>query len=343
MKSNIELDRRKVLGTVGGLAAAGSGLALFTGESAATASVGIKAGNPQKLKNDRGDLSRVTIDPTFRVEWENFDEAIGKVFYVIEAKLGKKNQGGTYHPIFRSTPWLTGDTLQGVDASDPGTSGHLEYVDPLSKILNRSTNARNASNEDPRPLPRPVEVVNEHGRPDYESADFGYAGGVTAESYVNGLSVGSADDAEQNLDLPLVNNFPGAESGYYGAAADTSAFDDDNEQAGPTKNFVTLRYTFAFYTVNQSLVNATGDSVGEGVLSDVRHVREDNQGHSLLVMNGEDGYPSLPDPASNKYPDLQAIAADHPAVLTTEDHFLVRVQNEKSDASVTGESNTGAS
>lgn len=85
---------------IGGSAVVGgTGLAAMSG-SAAASRVSIGATNPGKVKNDRGDVSQVTIDPTFRVEWENLDVAVGKVFYVVEARVGD----GDYWPVFRSTP-----------------------------------------------------------------------------------------------------------------------------------------------------------------------------------------------------------------------------------------------
>lgn len=346
------MNRRDILRTVGGAGSAAAvgalGLGAFTGSAAAT-QVDISAANPGVVQNDRGDVSKVTIDPTFRVEWEGFDQAVAKVFYVIEAKTGS----GSFAPIFRSTPWLTGSTLQGVQASKAGTTGFLELVDPLSQVLNRSAKSREGNNyQPPRPLPRPLEVANEQGRPDYENADFSSIGGVTAESFVGGNSVGSADTAESVLvdqeGLPLVNNFPGADSGYYGAAGDTSRLDNDADGTQSTTQ-VTLRYTFALKSANQSFVNFVGPTLGEGALAHVRQsdVESDSQGNSVLVMNGEDGYADITSgnafPAStNDYDTLQYFADKHPAIITETATFNIRAKNEAADAGVTGSSNTGA-
>ncbi|EMA00670.1 hypothetical protein SAMN05443574_10190 [Haloarcula vallismortis] len=397
-----------MLGTAG-VAVAGTGLGsiAFSGNSAA-ATVDIGATNPGSVTNDRGDLSKVTIDPTFRVEWSDLDTAVGKVFYVIEGRTRDNGNWSDWSPVFRSTPWLTPGSLQGADASKPGTSGHLEFSDPLSAIMNRSSASRDNDNpspgfgstgkaEDPRPLPRPIEVVNELGRPDYENADYSDINGVDASSYLAGNSMGGANSAYSNLDsgelsrteggaveygdsslddnggtLPLVNNFPGAESGYYGAADDTSRFDVDEDGASDTDT-VEIRYTFALQRLNTGSANLGDDPSGIGYtpvssftqnpLSDYstieEAVREDphlenvrpedvNTGNSELVMDGTDDYPSITNngansAASNVYDAYQAIADSHPAVISTTAQFTVTVTNEAGDSGVTGDTSAGAS
>lgn len=391
------MRRDQLFGTAG-VAAAGTGLGsiAFSGNSAA-ASVDIGATNPGSITNDRGDLSKVTIDPTFRVDWSDLDTAVGKVFYVIEGRTRDNGNWSNWSPVFRSTPWLTPGSLQGVDASKPGTSGHLEFTDPLSKIMNRSSANRDNNNpspgfgstgkaEDPRPLPRPIEVVNELGRPDYESADYSNINGVDASTYLAGNSMGGADSAYSNLDngelsrtaggaietgessldnnrkqLPLVNNFPGAESGYYGAADDTSRFDVDEDGASDTDT-VEIRYTFALQTLTESDVpyftgsnfdenySSADDPVEAAIREDswLENVRPDdvNTGNSELVMDGTDGYPSITNngantAASNVYDAYQAIADSHPAVISTTAQFTVTVTNEAGDSGVTGSTGAG--
>jgi hypothetical protein len=388
-----------MLGTAG-VAVAGTGLGsiAFSGSSAA-ASVDIGATNPGSVTNDRGDLRKVTIDPTFRVEWDNLDTAVGKVFYVIEGRTRDNGTWSDWSPVFRSTPWLTPQSGKpaGVNVSKPGTSGHLDFYVPLSTFLNRSSTNRDNDNpspgfgstgkaEDPRPLPRPIEVVNELGRPDYENADVNYPNGH--ESYLAGNSVGSADDAYSELDngnlsrtaggeietgdssltdnggtLPLVNNFPGAESGYYGAADDTSRFDVDEDGASDTDT-VEIRYTFALQTLTEGDVPYfTGSNFDENYSSAEdpvdTAVREDswlenvrpadvNTGNSELVMDGTDGYPSITNngantAASNVYDAYQAIADSHPAVISTTAQFTVSVTNAAGDSGVTGDTGAGAS
>ncbi len=384
-----------MLGTAG-VAVAGTGLGsvAFSGNSAA-ATVDIGATNPSSVTNDRGDLSKVTIDPTFRVEWENLDTAVGKVFYVIEGRTRDNGNWSDWSPVFRSTPWLTPGSLQGADASKPGTTGYLEFSDPLSAIMNRSSASRDNDNpspgfgstgkaEDPRPLPRPIEVVNELGRPDYENADYSDINGVDASSYLAGNSMGGANSAYSNLDsgelsrteggaveygdsslddnggtLPLVNNFPGAESGYYGAAGDTSRFDVDEDGASDTDT-VEIRYTFALQTLTESdIPYFTGSDFDDNYSTVETAIREDswlenvrpedvNTGNSELVMDGTDGYPSITNngansAASNVYDAYQAIADSHPAVISTTAQFTVTVMNEAGDSGVTGDTSAGAS
>lgn len=366
------ISRRRALKGIGAAGVVSVlGLGSISG-SAFGASSRISATNPSAVSNDRGDLTRVTVDPTFRVEWEGLDTAVGKVFYVIEARTRDDGNWRDWSPVFRSTPWLTPGTIQGVNHSKPGTTGFYEITDPLSAIMNRSSAEWGAKDEDPRSLPRAIEVVNEFGRPDYENADFS-SHPASASTYLAGNSVGSADAATEQLDnweisgpegvppddgsssldgpngdLPLVNNFPGAESGYYGAAQGTEHFDVDEDGTSDTDT-VQIRYTFALQTINQSMLGAVGDDVGEGWLEYVRQddVREDD-GNSVLVMNGEDGYPDITQhgansPASVHYDAYQAVAGNHPSVVSTTSQFTVSVTNEASSSTVTsGDSGTGA-
>ena len=378
----------KALGTTGAIAGGtGAGFFALTGAGAAAA-VNISATNPGQVSNDRGDLTKVTIDPTFRVEWENMDTAVAKVFYVIEGRTREDGTWNDWSPLFRSTPWLSPGTLQGVSQSKPGTTGFLELSDPISAIMNRSSAARTAKSEDPRALPRPIEVVNELGRPDYEGtvAFDDHPQSVDATTYLRGDSVGTADNATIHLDnwrlsrgagdpietgssslagspdgdadLPLVNNFPGAESGYYGATADTSQMDVDDDGTSDTDS-VEIRYTFALQSLNEGSVEffVAGDFSGDyggdvetAVRNDphLENVRPSdvNAGNSGLVMDGEDGYPSITDhgassASANVYDAYQAIADAHPAVVSTTATFDVTVDNQPADAGATG--GTGAS
>lgn len=388
---HLPTDRRTVLKTLGTGAAiaAGTGVGVLTLTGGGAAStIDITASNPSTVTNDRGDLTRVTVDPTFRVEWRNMDTAVGKVFYVLEGRTRDDGTWSDWSPLFRSTPWLTPASLQGAAASPPGTTGFLEFSDPLSAIMNRSSGARNAKDEDPRALPRPIEVVNELGRPDYEgSAAFDDYSPASATTYLEGSSMGPADGATTNLDtwvlsredggpietgssslasspdadadLPLVNNFPGAESGYYGAAGDTERLDVEADGTSDADT-VEVRYTFALQTLNESAVPffVTGDFDGDYGGDTETAVREDPHlddvrpsdvvsGNSQLAMDGSDGYPSVTNngagsPAENNYPAYRAIANAHPAVVSTTARFAVTVANETADSGATGSSGTGA-
>jgi hypothetical protein len=364
MPGDFDLNRRsalKVLGSAGAAAAAsGLGVVSLSGSSAA-ANVSISAGNPAQVKNDRGDIAEVNIDPKFRVEWNDFDQAVGKVFYAIEAKVGN----GNYYPIFRSTPFLTGASTSGrVRNTVAGTTGHLEFVNPLSDVLSAAIKSR----DDPeRPSPdnddngaevddwpqlprnRPLVVASQVGRPDYSL--IGDSGGITKTTYLSGFSMGGADSEKADMLMKeakdgntpdIVNNYPGALSGYYGAADDTEALDNDTDGSGQSTT-VSLRYTFAFYSVNESMRSYTDET-------NVREedVEQASNGDSVLVMNGEDGYPTMPGTgnhggASNRYDNLQTIASDHPAVIVETTSFDVTAINEQADSGVTGSSNPGAS
>lgn len=349
------MERRTYLKTVGGIASAttigGVGLFAMSGGAAAQSGVSITANDPTQVSNDRGDLTKVTIDPSFRVEWDNFDTAVGKVMVVIEARTKENGsvQGEGWTPVLRTTPWLTEDVSQNggphIDYSKPGTTGYFEITGTLGEALAYASRVRTGNNE---PKARPIEVVNEIGRPDYGSETFP-DNSVTTESYLNGSSIGGADQTYDVIGDQIVNNFPGADAGYYGAAIDTSNF-DVNEDGTSDADTVELRYTIAFYTVNWVTEDwYEGPQPGEGWMEHVRDsdIQTDDKGNSLLVMNGEDGYPDITDyeatsEASNHYGALQSIANDHPSVMTSQTSFAVSVANEQSETSGSGTSNTGA-
>ncbi|RLM59825.1 hypothetical protein DVK02_03610 [Halobellus sp. Atlit-31R] len=385
MAGKLNATRRRLLAGLGGAISMGAGFTALSG-SAVGASATISSQNPGAVKNDRGDLTRVTIDPAFRVEWEGLDTAVGKVFVLFEGRTREDGQWSDWSPIFRMTPWLTPSTktLSGVDTSKPGTTGFYELNDPLSQIMERDAASRgNAGTssgylddgraEDPRALPRPIEVVNEFGRPDYENADFGDHP-TSASTYLAGSSMGAADAATEYLDswelsgpedvpvgtgdsslpgpngdLPLVNNFPGAEAGYYGAAQSTDHFDVDEDGASDTDT-VQIRYTFALQSMNSSMRGFLSDDFGEGWLEYVRSddVVEDGSGNSVLLMNGTDGYPDITNrgangPGSIDYDAYQSVASDHPSVISTTSQFTVTVKNETASSTVSGGgSGTGA-
>lgn len=264
------------------------------------------------------------------------------------ANLEPRN-GGKLGPVFRATPWLTEDMAQNggphIDYSKPGTEGYLD-VDSLAEAITYGARYRTSSNT---PQPRPIEVVNEIGLPEYGSETFPDDSSVDTTSYLEGDSIGSATQTYDQIGDQIVNNFPGTDAGYYGAAIDTTHFDVD-EDGATDADTVELRYTFAFYTVNW--LDASwyeGDPVGEGWME---HVREsdlqESNGNSHLVMDGEDGYPSVTDHpdvssrASNHYEALQNMAGQHPAVISTTTSFAVETTNEATDAGATGDSGSGA-
>lgn len=221
--------------TIGGIGAAGViGGGLIGSGAAAGASMQISASNV-RVANDRGDVSEVRIDPELRVEWENFDDAVGAIYFLVEAKLRDRSR---YTPVFRTTPaLLPNDRVNGdqfVDYSAPGTTGYFEYTGPLSDAIERAEAVRD---EELNPVDDNGGIVlgNEFGRPDYESVEFSSG---SLRNYLGGNSVGNTRPqvASQLGEEVLVN-------GVYGAAFETdSAVDTDTD--GETNNtIVDVRYT----------------------------------------------------------------------------------------------------
>ncbi|WP_435095795.1 hypothetical protein [Halorubrum sp. N11] len=348
------MDRRNFLKVAGGIgataSAGGAGIFAMSGGAAAQSGADITATGPSSISNDRGDLTNVTIDPSFRIEWKNLDTAVGKIMVLIEARTieGGQVQGEGWNPVLRMTPWLTeNQELNGgphIDYSKPGTTGHFEITGTVGKALAYASRVREGSSE---PTARPIEVVNEIGRPDYSGADWSsHPDGISPGGYLGGGSIGTASDAEGVLGDDIVNNFPGASAGYYGAAINTDNLDVPEDGTSDTDT-VEIRYTFAFYTPTF----ASESEVGSGWFENVRSsdLQEDG-GNSKLVMDGEDGYPSVTDTpgvesqASNNYDALQSIADSHPAVVTTTTSFGVTVENQESETTIaSGSTNTGAS
>lgn len=91
MKPNVELDRRKVLSTVGGLAVAGSGLAALTGSAAAQLDVDFTASQVEASTDD-GDVSKLTLNMGGTgISWENFDNTVGRVYVKIQSRILSKD------------------------------------------------------------------------------------------------------------------------------------------------------------------------------------------------------------------------------------------------------------
>lgn len=357
-----KLTRRSVLGGVAALGIGGAGVATMseTVSAGASSSLTVDSG-PAELSNDRGDLSGVTVDPTLRVEWEGFDQPVGKVFVAI---LGKTEKMETFYPLFRMTPWLTSDgngnpaKINGwryndpaVDYTKPGTEGHYELKRPLSEALTLSAQAR--GNTPGGVANNGIRVITEEGRPNYEGVDYG---GSSYENYIDGNSIGNnIGDVVEGVDQKYVED--GAlQNGYYGAVADTDEFDSTTD--GDTESTdITLRYVVGFYSVDRSVVGVddgatvTEEDVSSDWFSDVSadEVEGDN-GNSVFLMNGTDGYPSLNDagdgefdsPSTNDYGQLYALADEHPAALADNTRFTVSVTNEPSSTDGSGESNSEA-
>ncbi len=332
------MQRRNYLKIAGGVAsaAAAGGIGLIESSGAAMAASGIQS-HAVSVKNDRGEVHKITIDPQFTVTWKGFDDVVAKVLVVIEARADYTNNGNwsRWTPIFRMTPWLHPKGSTGaLDSSGPGTSGHYHLSRPLSKQKGNVG---------------PLEVMNKEGRPDYASVpDDKYPAGSEAK-YLNGSSMGHASAAETQLvegqGLPLVNNYPNIDAGYYGAAGNANDFDHaDNGHTSAGR--VQLRYTFALLRPNLSYMESmypheTGDSydsksdkekidllAGE---TDAIEPGDVDAGNSAVVMT---------DQTSKNYYKLQNGGFEGVTVDTTK--FKVSVENLPASASDSGSSNPSA-
>jgi hypothetical protein len=355
MTDGVKTKRRSLLKTAGvaGLGAAGLGVGARTLTSRATAASISISSNPVTVENDRGDVTKVTISPDFDVNWQNFDDAVGKVFWLVEAKVAD----GDWYPLYRATPWLGPKQI--------GTTGTLELGDFASR------------------LGRPIVVAGPDGVPEYDSADWdSYLGNaVSQETYMNGVSMGSASDAA-GLDLTLQNNFPSDNAGYYGAAAPTKPYPaspfDEQTDGTTSETEVSLRYTIELQRINMSQAGYIfsnppyrheqpgGEATPAAYAEKLSKVASEEQegevtilasdideGNSRIVMEGEDGYPSFGEGYDNgagiPYNVLRDNASDHPGIILDETTFTVTTVNEQSTSNSqttgggTSHSGTGAS
>lgn len=341
------MQRRSLLKSIGGIGAAttigGAGLLASTG-GAAAATVNISAGNPGKVQNDRGDISEVSIDPAFDVQWENLDDAVGKVFFLVEAKVG----GGDWSPIFRATPWIGDESNTGYVRQIPGTTGRYQVKVPLSEALNQDP--RFDDGNGPDASANPLVVADEQGRPDYSSLSF--PSGVDLNSFLDGTSIGSASDYPGAHEGGHQNNYHDIDAGYYGAADDTSALDNP-EDGTPQDTTVRIRYTFELQRPNLSQLSYLVDFSGLSTDAEKKakaaeelewlEASDIDAGNSKIVMNGEDGYFNFATPSGIPYADLRGNAENHVGILSTTAAFNVKTVNEQSDSGVTGSSNPDAS
>ncbi|WP_157533087.1 hypothetical protein [Haloferax profundi] len=313
---------------------------------AAAATVSISAANTALVSNDRGDISQVTADPEFHVHWENFDDAVGKVFFLVEANVG----GTGWEPIFRATPWIGEEVNNGYIRQVPGTTGQYRVKVPLSQALNQDDRFDDGSGPDASA--GPLVIADEQGKPDYSSLTS-FPSGLSA--FLDGTSMGSASlYPGAHEEGGHQNNYPDIDAGYYGAAADTSALDNPNDGSDKTTE-VKLRYTFELQRPNLSQLSYL-DSVDFSGLStdeekkqkaadelDWLEVSDIDAGNSKIVMNGEDGNANFANPSGIPYNSLIANADNHVGILSTVATFNTKARNEASDSGVTGSSNTNAS
>ena len=344
------VSRRSLLKTVGGIgvvgAASGIGVVSMSGSGAA-AEVSISASNPANVSNDRGDISQVTVNPNFTISWEGLDDAVGKVFYLVEAKVG---ESGSWEPIFRAKPWIDAEENNGYIRQVPGTTGEYTLKQPLSGVLN--SDPRFDDGDGPDASANPLVIADEQGRPDYDSLPF--PGDVDIDSFLNGTSLSSADEYPgAHEEGGHQNNYPDIDAGYYGAAAGTGALDNgaDGSSASTT---VAVRYTFELQRPNLSQLGYRDDIDFSGLEDedakkelaaetlDWLEVDDIDAGNSKIVMNGEDGNTNFGNPSGIPYSSLRNNAGGHVGVLTENASFDVTAINEESDSGVTGTSNAAA-
>lgn len=293
--------RRQVIGGVGGLAIAGTGLGAFAGQIAALSTDFTIAGTT--VTNDTGDVTRVYVEPAFDIRWSGFDEPVGQVVALLEAKLGDEP---TYRPVFVMAPVIDGDNDLG--SEKPGTSGHYIVIDPenLWEIT--------LFDEDGRPdgLPMPG---SPHGFP----------------AYLNGADMGNASDAPPWNGLGDVDPF-GLPYGFYlGPAGSTAAFESPADGV-MVRTVVDVRLTIAL---------GPGPAAADGPATVVMYntgeyavIHDAEREHTLP---GTD----IVHPAWLTDADLRALRAEgHPAVDVHETSFVVQTVNEPSEqgATVTGTS-----
>jgi len=319
--------RRQSLPSAGTGPPASTGGALLA-TSGAEARIDNISSNDVNVSNDRGELHKVTVDPTFELTWSGFDDAVAKVMMVVEANW--RSQG--FSPVFRMTPWLDpgGSSTAYVDSSGPGTSGHFKIKKALSEALA----------QDPRysttPTPRPVEVANRIGRPDYQAGT--YPGGVTASTYVDGSSLGSASYDHGSIQAALVNNFPTIDAGYYGAAGDASEVDVATD-GGSDDAALEVRYTFAFIRPNDGYMSAMYS--GYGGPSNARSVSGGAIEASDIYSGSTHSAICMTTTTSKNYAGARSIG--EPSVLSATTDFKTSVRNVTNASSDNVTSGTGGS
>lgn len=348
----------KGAGLAGAATVGGMGTVAFSGTVAASAHFDVTAGDVT-VADDRGRVSQVTISPSLSINWQHFDEAVGKVFTLIEANV----DGQGWEPVFRVTFWNSPATVPatGEGTSGPDSTGYYDVN--FGSVL------------------APVVIADENGVPDYESINQD-DNNTTTDRYKRTTDTG-------NLDGNAFVDSYHENWGYFGPAADVSVFDEDTD-GGASSTPVELRYTFAFQTLNAAMLsgyvdvgNGTWDEDGvtqrlndadpQDTIAEVFTSEEfvdtegvdesefwDNvfveevtrgdgvSGQSQLVMDGDDAYPSVTDHEdvdeasdTNKYA-LHQIADSTPAVLTGETSFEVTTDNLAGGGDADGDSGTDA-
>ena len=322
-----DADRRSVLKFigVGGAAAAGTGLGVMslTG-SAAAAEVNITASNPDTAMSDDGEIESVDVAPNLMINWDGFDEVVGKVRVLIEAATGAIDldpgeiENLEYTPVFRATGYAN-DTDNDVEQeSGPGTNGEFQ-LDWYSGD-------------------EQISVYHEDGGPDYDGAEYNC--GATTETYLNGTLMGDPID--------------GAQNGFYGAAGSTDEFEAEND-GGSNVTSVYLRYTITLHRPDASFrtdynYDLDAEDVrpnsplamagGNDELSDDTYGTAATADEASMYDGLEEG--QIVSGTAVPYDMLQA-NSDHPAIMVDHAQFDVAVENQPADAGVTGDTNPSVS
>lgn len=228
------MRRRSVLKSAVGIGAtatfAGVGISAISGSAAASSSISVSA-NDASVETAHGEVDRVSIQPNLNVNWDGFDEVVGKVRVLVEASPHDVDNENVedFTPVFRATGWLNGTDKPGEEVeTGPGYSGEFSIAG--------------------------VWLGGEDGITLYDREGPDYSG-VTQnpDGFFNGTSVGG--------DVPE----DGFENGIYGQAGTVGRF--FNETDGTTESTeVTLRYTISFHAPNSSI--ASGYDIPESDVSE---------------------------------------------------------------------------
>ncbi|PSQ32028.1 hypothetical protein BRD16_00650 [Halobacteriales archaeon SW_6_65_46] len=343
---SLNLKRRGVLGGITALAVGGVGLgALSSTASAAESELSVSASNVAG-SFDKGTISNLTIDPVIKLNWTGFDDAAGKIFILIEAKLASDEK---FKPIYRATPYLDTDSM-GTNGSYNGSGA------PLSTILEEKIEGDGT-----------LTLADEDGAPNYDDLDFSNIGGVDKTTFLSGTSVGSADEYTSSDvlgDEVLQNNFADADAGYYGAAAGTEPFNEDTG-GETTETTVKIRYTVEFQRPNLSQLEyyntldeydfgftaedddeTKREKAAEAISgieeSDIDIATDDNkQGNSRIIMAEDDEDVTIFDtPSGLSYTEMRDNSSSHPGLISETTDFTVSVKNIEGSSESGVESNT---
>ncbi|EJN61297.1 hypothetical protein [Halogranum rubrum] len=218
------MQRRNLLKTFAGIGTASAvgfgGIAAFSQRGSAQLTTNFES-NEVSLTNDTGDLSKLFISPSFRVEWDGFDAAVGKIRVLVEARArGEDGDAGEWSPVFRATPWINASTEGTATESAPGTSG---FYDTGSDGWG------------------PITLFNDFGKPDYSTVP-------SSDDYLSGTSLGQVDEDD---DGEIIDDLPGAVNGYYGATGSSDVFDNDDDDS-TARTRVDVRYTVTLHAPGTS-------------------------------------------------------------------------------------------